>query len=356
MKKIDFPFVSYTVCNGTGEYVLRSTHIEVPEIGSREYSGGNRLIDHVHYYGDGSHWYVPRLNEINIRKPWTGLLPNFEGDQSGSNDAYGHQVFLMRKLSEHIFGARMIDFDATANSEGFEAYRAAGILTGRGPFHSTLGRGGRKPSFDLTEDTAAKIKAYALRNMRIVDGNIIVRGHDPIIGVGIDSYLGHHGVLNIEDGVLWGTQSRSHFNFSASELDVALDFKQAIHSSADERWRMWKGRDESLDRTQDKVSKLLDLDLTEDTCERTLASTVPVCDFGDFLKIPAETKFMAAKTVASLGTQPEDRDRAFYDGLAAYLETLPPATPVTEAIVHWALERWDQREVSLSVAPANHRL
>ncbi|WP_259184570.1 hypothetical protein [Rhizobium sp. BK176] len=190
----------------------------------------------------------------------------------------------------------------------------------------------------------------------MVDGNIIVRGHDPVIGVGIDSHLGNHGVLNVEDGVLWGTESRSHFNFSSSELDAALDFKESILTSADERLRMWKGRAEPLAETHDKVSRLLDLDLAEDTCERTLASTVPACDFGDFLKIRVETKFLAAKTVASLGMPPENRDRGFYEGLAVYLESLPPATALTEAIVHWALERWDQREVSLAVAPAGHRL
>ncbi|WP_259184569.1 hypothetical protein [Rhizobium sp. BK176] len=101
--KLEIPFISYTVCKGEGEYVLRSTEIEVPEIGSREYAGGNLLIDHVHYYGDGGHWYLPRLNEINIRKPWTGLLPNFEGDQSGSHDVDIRRAFLLRKLSEHIF-------------------------------------------------------------------------------------------------------------------------------------------------------------------------------------------------------------------------------------------------------------
>lgn len=357
--KFDFPFISYTVCDGNGDYVLRSTEIEIPEIDSGEYSGGQMLIDHVHYYGDGSHWYVPRLNEINIRKPWTGLLPSFEGDQSRSVDPDVQRAFLMRKLSEHIFGARVIDFDTVVNSEGFRPYRTAGLLlTARGPFHSTLGRGGRKPTVDLTADTAAKIRAYAWRNMRLVDGNLIVRGHDPVIGVGIDNYLGHHAVLNVEDGVLWGTPSRSHFNFSASELQAALDFKEAIHVSANERWRMWRGRDEKLVLTQDKVSKLLDLDLSEDTFERTLSATVQACEFGsgnDWLAIPEQTKFLAAKIVASLSTQPEERDEAFYGGLASYLENLPSATSVTEATAHWALERWDQREVSLTVAPVGHR-
>lgn len=96
--KFDFPFISYTVCDGNGDYVLRSTEIEIPEIDSGEYSGGQILIDHVHYYGDGSHWYVPRLNEINIRKPWTVLLPSFEGDQSRSVDPDVQRAFLMRKL------------------------------------------------------------------------------------------------------------------------------------------------------------------------------------------------------------------------------------------------------------------
>lgn len=324
--KLDFPFISYTVCDGIGDYVLRSTEIEIPKIDSKEYSGGQRLIDHVHYYGDGSHWYVPRLNEINIRKPWTRLLPTFEGDQSKSADPAVQRAFLMRKLSEHIFGARMVDFDAVVSSEGFQLYRAAGLLIGSRPFHSTLGRGGRKPTMDLTAETAAKIKAYAWRNMRLVDGNIIVRGHDPVIGVGIDDCLGNHAVLTVEDGVLWGTQSRSLFNFSSAELESAWEFKEAIHECAYEHLRVWRGLNESRELIQEKVSRLLDLDLTECTFERTLSATVPVCEFGkDWLSIPEQTKFF-------------------------------PATPLTETKVHWALERWDQREVSLTVAQVDHRL
>jgi hypothetical protein len=355
--KIDLPFISFIVCFGTGDYVLRSTEIEIPEIDSQEYSGGQMLIDHVHYYGDGSHWYVPRLNEINIRKPWARLLPTFEGDQSGSTDHDAQRAFLMRKLSEHIFGARMVDFDAVTTSEGYSPQRVSGIMIGRGPFHSALGRGGRKPSLDLTEDTAAKIRKYALRNMRLVDGSIIVRGHDPVIGVGIDNYLGNHAVLTVEDGVLWGTQSRSHFNFSAVELEPAREFKEAIHECAYESRRVWRGLNESMEQIHEKVSKILDLDLTEDPFERTLSATVPVCDFGkDWLAIPEETKLLAAKIVASLSTQPEERDGTFYEGLASYLENLPPATPLTETIIHWALERWDQRPVSLSPHAARPKI
>lgn len=148
--------------------------------------------------------------------------------------------------------------------------------------------------------------------------------------------------------MLWGSHSRSQINFAATELDEAEDFWDVLVT---DRTGLLRSPPETMNLFPERLVKLIDLDLSEDTCRRTLEATVPFCDLADWQNVPAETKFQTARAVSRLSVRPEERTALFYDELAAFLETLSHGTSFTKKVSHWALERWDQRPASVYPRP-----
>lgn len=342
--KLYFPFVSFIVANNRPDFVGRSTEIDIPEIDSREYEGGTNLFQHVHYRGDGSFWYVPRVNEVNVRKP-RGVIPHYEGDQSKARTDDERHCFLLRRISESLFGVRPLDFDRVVRSHEHAIQSFGAHLTPPSPFLSIFNSGPRKPEIDHTPEIADKIKAYASQNMRVVDGQIIVRGHDPMIGIVHETFQGSNLKLIYEDGVLWGGYSKAQVNFTLTELDEAKAFLE----------QMWKASQSSVWKVgryppgADQANQYLDLPTTESPYERTICAMAASADYGPHYQLPRDTGYAVAKMRSRLGTPPEARDDLFHETLADELASNPYGTTDTQSMIQWSLERWDQRPVSLSI-------